>query len=170
MRALRLFGSLAIACLFSVGVSCGSDDDNKGDGGTGGSGAGTGGSGTGTGGSGAGTGGTGGASGGASMFACDYSNYAGTGYHWCWTWDASNVPSPGTLISAYQMSCTQSMGMSVTACPTSGAVGKCTFTSTSGGQTVSQTIFYYAPITTQIAQQACMTNNQGGVTATWTPL
>ena len=157
MRAHGLLGSLAIGCLVVLGGSCGSDDDNKGDGGTGGvGGSGTGGTSaggtSGSGGSSA-TGGTGGSSGGASTFACDYANYSGTNTHWCWSWDASSVPSAAAVISAYQMACTQGMGTAVTACSTSGAVGKCTFTSTTGSYSVSQTIFYYAPITQQVAMQ-----------------
>jgi hypothetical protein len=168
MRALGLFGSLAIGCLVTLGASCGDDDDNKGDGGTGGGGgtAATGGT---SGGGGAATGGTGGSSGGAAMFACDYSNFGGGG-HLCWSWDASGVPSPAPVIAAQQMACTQGGGTAVTACPTSGAVGKCTFSTNSSGSTVSQTIYYYAPFDRTTAMQFCMTNNAGGTTATWTPL
>jgi hypothetical protein len=90
------------------------------------------------------TGGTGGSSGGAATFACDYNMQAGA--HFCWTWNAANVPSPAPVIAAWQMACTQGMGTTVTSCPTSGAVGKCTFTSNSGGYSVSQTIYYYAPV------------------------
>jgi hypothetical protein len=77
MRALGLAGSLAIGCLVMLGTSCGSDDDNKGDGGTGGS---------------ASTGGTGGSSGSGSVtFSCDTDR---PGVHYCVTYDASNNPSP----------------------------------------------------------------------------
>jgi hypothetical protein len=173
MRALGLLGSLAIGCLVTLGTSCGSDDDNKGDGGgTGGGGGsaatgGTGGSAAtgGTGGS-AATGGTGGSTGGgATSFACDY-NIQG-GVHYCWTWDAGNIPMPATVISAWQMACTQGMGMTVTSCPTSGAVGKCTFTSSNGGYNVAQTVYYYPPVTAATGMQLCMANNASGVTATW---
>ena len=90
------------------------------------------------------------------------------GGHFCWTWDASNVPSPAQLVAIQQMACTQAGGTAVTTCPTSGAVGKCTFTTPSGGYTVSQTIYYYAPFDRSTAMQFCMAS--GGTTATWTPL
>jgi hypothetical protein len=172
MRALGLFGSLAIGCLVTVGASCGSDDDNKGDGGTGGGGgtAATGGTSAGgtSGSGGSATGGTGGSSAGSATFACDYNMQGGA--HFCWTWDAGSVPMPGPVIAAWQMACTQGMGMTVTSCPTSGAVGKCAFTSNSGGYSVSQTIYYYAPVDRATGMQLCMANNTSGVTATWTNL
>ena len=145
MRALGLLGSLAIGCLVTLGTSCGSDDDNKGDGG------GTGGSGS-TGGTGGGspTGGTGGSSGAARRRSP--ATTSRPALHYCGTYDATNIPSPAPVIQAWQRACTQGMGMSVTACPTSGAIGKCTFTSSSGGYTVAQTIYYYAPVT---ARPAC---------------
>jgi hypothetical protein len=163
MRALGLFGSLAIGCLVTLGASCGSDDDDKGDGGTGGAGGSSGG-GT-SGGDGSATGGTGGGSGAASTVSCDTNMGGG---HVCWTWDASSVPSPAPLVALQQMACTQAGGTTVTTCPTSGAVGKCTFTTPSGGYTVSQTIYYYAPFERSTAMQLCMAG--GGTTATWTPL
>jgi hypothetical protein len=169
MRALGLFGSLAIGGLITLGASCGSDDDDKGDGGTGavgGSSTAGGSSGGGTsGGGGSAAGGTGGGSG-ASTVSCDNANMAGG--HLCWTWDASNVPSPAQLVAIQQMACTQAGGTAVTTCPTSGAVGKCTFTTPSGGYTVSQTVYYYAPLDRSAAMQLCMAG--GGTTATWTPL
>jgi hypothetical protein len=174
MRALGLLGSVAIGCLITLGTSCGSDD-NKGDGGGTGGSASTGGAGGsastgGTGGSAAtgGTTGTGGSSGsGAAKFSCDYNTQ---GAHFCVTYDGGNIPSPTAVVQAWQSACTTGMGMSVTACSTTGAIGKCTFTSNSGGYSVSQTIFYYPPLTAATGMQLCMGNNASGVTVTWTPL
>jgi hypothetical protein len=136
-----------------LGTSCGSDDDNKGDGGTGGS---------------ASTGGTGGSSGSGSVtFSCDTDR---PGVHYCVTYDASNIPSPAPVIQAWQSACTTGMGMSVTSCPTSGAIGKCTFSSSSSGYAVAQTIYYYPPLTAAAGMQLCMGNSGSGVTATWTAL
>ena len=162
MRALRSVGSLAIVCLVALGTSCGSDD-NKGDGGAGSGGAGgTGGS------SGAGGSGTGGSSdSGSATYSCDVNQ---TGVHYCLTYDASNIPSAAPVIASWQTACTTGGGTTVTTCPTAGAIGKCTFTSSSTGYSVSQTIYYYPPATTMAGMQLCMGNNGNGVTATWTPL
>ena len=162
MRALGLLGSLAVGCLVTLGTSCGSDD-NKGDGGGTGGSASTGG----TGGS-SPTGGTGGSAGsGSATFACDTNR---PGIHYCVTYDATNIPSPAPVIQAWQSACTTGLGMTVTSCPTSGAIGKCTFTSSSTGYAVSQTIYYYPPLTVAAGMQLCMGNNGNGVTATWTAL
>jgi hypothetical protein len=162
MRALGLLGSLAIGGLITLGTSCGSDD-NKGDGGETGGSASTGG----TGGS-SPTGGTGGSSGsGSATYACDINR---PGIHYCVTYDAANIPSPAPVIQAWQSACTTGMGMTVTSCPTSGAIGKCTFTSSSTGYAVSQTIYYYPPLTAASGMQLCMGNSGSGVTATWTAL
>jgi hypothetical protein len=158
MRALCLFGALAIGSLVALGAGC-SSDDNKGDGGTGGS-AGS----SGAGGS-SGSGGTGGSAGsGSAKYSCERRS-AGL----CWTYDAGNIPSPAALIQSWESACTAGMGMTVTTCPTTGAVGKCTFTSNDGGYSISTTMIYYPPFTAAQGMQLCMTNNSGG-TATWTPL
>jgi hypothetical protein len=109
--------------------------------------------------------GDGGGGGGSATYSCNYTTQG-----LCWTWNAGNVPSSANVVSAWQNACTMGMGMTVAACPTSGAVGKCTFTTTSGGYSISQTVYYYPPLTAATGMQSCMTNNQGSVTATWTPL
>lgn len=147
MRIPGWFGGVVV---LGLALGCGSDN-GKGNGNDGG-----------------GAGGAGGGAGGGSMFACDYANYSGTGYHWCWTWDASNFPMPAQLLAGYQSACTQGMGTPVAACSTSGAVGKCTFTTVNGAYSIAQSIFYYAPIDRATAMQACMVQNAQGTTASWT--
>ncbi len=124
--------------------------------------------GCGGGGGGSGPSGSTGTGSGSSSFACDYANYAGSGAHWCWAYSATGYD----VSQAYSQACVSAKGTSVAACSTTDALGKCTFSASGGGITITNTIFYYksANLTAMSAEQSCKDNGKNGVTATWTAL
>ncbi len=76
----------------------------------------------------------------------------------------------GYTMSSVQQSCTAAMGTySAGGCSATGRVGRCAYTISAGGSTVSATTNFYPPVTLDIAMQACSAMTTGGVTATFTP-
>ncbi len=63
--------------------------------------------------------------------------------------------------------CTGGATYSATACTTTGRVGRCVITATSGGATASSTLNFYAPITADIGMMACTAAGMGGATAVY---
>ncbi len=102
----------------------------------------------------------GGGNNGAQYFACDVG--ASTATHYCYEWSWNG---PVTAADAYKGVCTSNGATNVSSCPSSGKVGGCKYTATSGNVTVTWTGWFYFGTAAQ-DMQACVSPG-GGVTATW---
>ncbi len=110
--------------------------------------------------------GCGGDSGGGGTYSCDFTT--GGTHSICWTFDFGSLP--GQAQDAYKSACSSAAGgMSVSSCPTTGAVGTCSYSYSSAGYTFTEKYTFYTG-TAANDMAACSAANQSasGVTTTWT--